>query len=87
MSSKALKKLVASEPNGLAVSKTMEEEGEDDKERDSRGCSIKKPTTGKMPPPPLLPVKASSKSNQNAENAATEHDNVVDMQQLMAMML
>lgn len=87
VSSKALKRLVASEPNGLAVSETMKEEGDDDKEGDdSGGSSIKKPTTGKMPPPPPPPVKAS-KNHRNAENAATEHDNVVDMQQLMAMVL
>ncbi|KAK8383400.1 hypothetical protein O3P69_019053 [Scylla paramamosain] len=74
----ALKRLVASELNGLAVSETMEEEGEDDKERDSGGCSIKKPTTGKIPLPLPLPVKASSKNNQNVENAATKHDNVIE---------
>ncbi|KAK8383383.1 hypothetical protein O3P69_019042 [Scylla paramamosain] len=33
VSSKALKKLVAIEPNGLAVSETMEEEGEDDSKK------------------------------------------------------
>ncbi|KAK8375102.1 hypothetical protein O3P69_012498, partial [Scylla paramamosain] len=73
---RALKRLVASESNGRAVSETMEEEREDDKEGYSGDCSIKKLTTGKMPPPQPMPVKASSKSNQNAENAATEHDNV-----------
>ncbi len=66
------------------MNETMEEEDEDDKERYSGGCSIKKLTTIKTPPPPPLPVKALPKSNRNAENADTEHDNVVDMQQLMA---
>ena len=83
VSSKALKRLMGSEPNGLAVSETMKEED---------GSSIKKPpptTIGKMrpPPPPPPPVKAS-KNHRNAESAAaTEHDNIVDMQQLMAMVL
>ena len=46
VSSRAFKRLVASEPNGLAVSETMKEEEEDD---DSEGL-----TTDKMPPPPPL---------------------------------
>ena len=74
VSSKTLKRLLVCEPKGLAVSETMKEEGDDDKDGDDSEdrCIIKKP-----PPPPPKPSK----------NIATEHDNVVDMQQLMAMML
>lgn len=74
VSSKTLKRLLVCEPNGLAVGETMKEEDDNDKEGDNSGDN----SIIKKPPPP--PVKAS-------KNAATEHDNIVDMQQLMAMML
>nr|BDT63230.1 MAG: wsv440-like protein [Hemigrapsus takanoi nimavirus]GBG35335.1 wsv440-like protein [Hemigrapsus takanoi nimavirus] len=81
VSSKTLKRVLTSEPNGLAVCETMKEEDDD-----SGGSSIKKPMTDKVPPQPPPPVKAS-KNRRDAENATTEHGNVVDMHQLMAMML
>lgn len=73
---KAMKKLLFSEPNGFAVSETIKDEGDEEKDKpkihvDSGNSSSSSKLTDS---PPLPPPK-------------TLHENIVDMEQLMSMML